>query len=216
MSRKFAKYSRTGPYQIGGYCFGGLVAFEMAQLFVSRVSSPRWSRLFSAALRFNHLLPRPKISHRPANGTRLASLLSSPIKITAEYSERAVLACKSCVLRKYVHGVLLGVGPRIPPAMRTNILTQMLGRAEQNYKPKPYPGSIVLFYGLGNDEFGPNLGWDGLAEHLEHRVIGDRALDSRREIMNEPLVGITARDWAAYLKRQSGISLPTANAVNVN
>ncbi len=78
----------------------------------------------------------------------------------------------------------------------------MLGRSEQNYKPKRYPGSIVLFYGRGYEEFGPNLGWDGLAERIEHCVIGDDVLAGRREIMNEPLVVITAEGLSALPRRE--------------
>jgi len=34
---------------------------------------------------------------------------------------------------------------------------------------------------------------------LQHCVIGDGNLDSRRDILNEPLVGITAQHLATYL-----------------
>jgi len=92
--------------------------------------------------------------------------------------------------------------------MRTEYVAQTLKRIEKNYKPKPYPGSIVLFYGRGTNNFGPDLGWEGLAEALEHHVIGDKVMDGRREIMNDPLVGITARELAPYLTAKNGASLP--------
>jgi len=202
------KVQPTGPYHIGGYCFGGLVAFEMAQLLLQQGEQPAVVALFSAALRYNHLVSRPKVRSpaRPV-GPRLARLMASPVKSMLNISD-AVYWRVVRFVRKYVYGALLGLGLRIPPGMRTMYLTEMLGRAEQHYKPRYFPGSIVLFYGPGNDEFGPNLGWDGLAERLEHRVIGDQVLDSRREIMNDPLVGITARELAPYLTAKHGASLP--------
>ena len=76
---------------------------------------------------------------------------------------------------------------------------QMLTWAEEKFQPQPYAGSLVLFYGEGTLDFGANLGWDGLAEDFEQCVIGDGMLDSRRDIMNEPLAGTTAKKLAPYL-----------------
>jgi hypothetical protein len=67
---------------------------------------------------------------------------------------------------------------------------------------------LALFHGGEAKELGPNLGWDGLAERYEHYVIGDGDLDSRRDIMNEPLVGITARKLAACLNPKKRALLP--------
>jgi len=113
-------------------------------------------------------------------------------------------------VRRSTYRVLLGLGLRIPPAMRTMHVVQNLLRAEQSYKPKPYQGSIVLFYGPGSLEFGSNLGWDGLANQFEHCVIGDEVVENRRDIMNDPLVGITAKELAPYLAGQRGASLRTS------
>jgi len=193
------KLQPKGPYHIGGYCFGGLVAFEMARLLTQQGDPPRLVALFSAALRYNHLVQRPTVQppERPL-GSRLARLMAAPGKSIGNLSNAGYWRV-ALVVRKYVYGALLGLGLRIPPGMRTMYLAEMLSRAEQCFKPKYYPGSIVLFRGPGSDENGPDMGWDGLAEHFEHRVIGDQVLDSRREIMNYPLVGITARELAPYL-----------------
>jgi amino acid adenylation domain-containing protein len=202
----------AGPYRIGGYCFGGLVAFEMAQLLRHQGEEVVLLALFSAELRYNHLLPPPKAKprERPV-GPRLAHLMASPAKSIRNISNAGYWRV-AVVVRKYVYGSLLGLGLRIPPGMRTMYLAEMLGRAERSYTPKYYPGPIVLFRGPGSQEDGPNMGWDGLAERFEQRVIGDQVLDSRREIMNYPLVGITARELAPYLTAKDGTSLPHESA----
>ena len=94
-------------------------------------------------------------------------------------------------------------------------IAERLGEAEKRYHPQPYAGAIALFYGLGTLDFGPNLGWDGLAESFDHHVIGDGVLDSRRDIMNEPLVGITAKQLAPYLTSNCGALLPVTS-LNAN
>jgi thioesterase domain-containing protein len=75
------KVQPTGPYYLGGYCFGGLVAFEIACILRQQGEPPALVALFSAALRCNHSVPPPKAplsSARPL-GARLARVLSSPI-----------------------------------------------------------------------------------------------------------------------------------------
>ena len=208
------KVQPDGPYHIGGYCFGGLVAFEMAQQLLLHGEQPALVALFSAELRYNHFVPRPK-AYPPAQSmvARLARWLSSPVRSLRSKSRELYWRTKPAV-RKSTYRVLLGLGLRIPPGMRTMYVVQNLGRAEQSYKPKPYAGSIVLFYGQGSDEYGPNLGWDGLADHFERCVIGDGVVDNRRDIMNDPLVGITARKLAPYLDAQRGALLPH-ESVNV-
>ena len=199
----------NGPYYIGGYCFGGLVAFEMARMLRQQGEELALVALFSAALRFNHLTLQPSAQspdHQPL-GPRLARVLSSPAKTLRNISTatywRARLLARQCAQRS-----LFRLGFRLPPGMRTMYVLETLGRAEQNFKPKPYSGPIVLFCGPGNDEYGPDLGWDGLAEHIEHHVIGDQVLDSRRDILIEPLVGATAKALAPYLNANVGASLP--------
>lgn len=200
------KVQPNGPYCIGGYCFGGLVAFEMAQILRQQGEQAMLVALFSAALRFNHLVVcRPKKVQAPVRtwGARLTHALLSPMKTLRNLANAAYWHARLLV-RRCTQSCLFSLGLRLPPRMRAIYVLETLGQAEQNYKPKPYPGSLVLFYGPGSDEFGPNLGWDGLAEHLEHRVIGDEVLDSRRDIMLDPLVGITARELAPYLDAEKG------------
>jgi hypothetical protein len=45
------------------------------------------------------------------------------------------------------------------------------------------------------------MGWDGLAANLENHEIGDNGLRTRRDIMNEPLVGSLANELRACLDK---------------
>ena len=85
-------------------------------------------------------------------------------------------------------------------------------RVHRGLRRSAPPGAIALFYGLGTHRFRTKSGGDGLAESFDHRVIGDGVLDSRRDIMNEPLVGIiTAKQLAPYLTHNRGAMLPATS-----
>ncbi len=73
--------------------------------------------------------------------------------------------------------------------------------AERNYLPQRYPGRLILFRGRGLSEYenDPNMGWDGLAEHIENHEIGDVGQRTRRDIMNQPLVKLLAKELTVYL-----------------
>ena len=97
--------------------------------------------------------------------------------------------------------LFLQLGLKVPQALRTMYVVRMIQRAEQNYVPQPYPGSLILFRGHGLYENDPNMGWDGLAANLENHEIGDSGLRTRRDIMNEPLVGSLANELRACLDK---------------
>lgn len=93
----------------------------------------------------------------------------------------------------------LAVGFPIPQALRTMYVVRMINATESRYAPKRYDGVLTLFRGKGLYEDDRNMGWDGLAEAIEHHEIGDGGLRSRRDIMNEPLVGLLAQELQACM-----------------
>jgi amino acid adenylation domain-containing protein len=203
------KIQPAGPYYLGGYCFGGLVAFEMARILQRQGEETALLALFSAALRFNHkerpVAPLPSL--KPPFTVRFARALAAPLKTVRNLSG-AIYWRLVRILRKVRSSVMVGMGLRIPPDMRTMYVTDALGDAERLYRPDPYAGTVTLFYGQGTLDFGPNLGWDGLATTFEHHVVGDGIVDNRRDIMNEPLVEVTAKQLAPHLSVSSGAMLP--------
>jgi amino acid adenylation domain-containing protein len=209
------KVQSSGPYYLGGYCFGGLVAFEMARILQQQGEAAELVALFSAALRFNHkvkpTIPGAAPRARNSFGTRLVRVAASPGRtvrnlVSWMYWKTVPHA------RKLSYRMRFALGRRIPPSMRAMYVLEGLENAELMFRPKPYAGTVALFHGSDAKEFGPNLGWDGLAKRFEHHLIGDGGLDSRRDIMHEPLVGITARKLAACLNSKSGASLPETSS----
>jgi amino acid adenylation domain-containing protein len=208
-----------GPYRIGGYCFGGLVAFEMAQQLQARGEKPEIVGLFSAPLRFNRLTatPQKKAAEHASGADRLKRLLLSPRKALGW--RVAALGEK---IRSRMHSatcsLFLTAGLKIPQSMRTLYIVRTLQRAEEQYIPQKYPGTIVLFCGGGLEENAddPRLGWDGLANEIEHYEIGEPGQRSRRDIMNEPLVSELARQLSARLEQSGGTSATAARKISFN
>ena len=188
------KLQPKGPYCFGGYCFGGIVAYEMAQQLLRQGEPAALVVQFTAELRFHRQFAAPPKPKPPANPTskRLATFLKNPVR--ALYRIAAVRIAKEwekCAPRFYP--IWFKFGLRLPARMRTLYVWRTLIRAEKNYVPKPYPGLVVMFHGSDYQD-DPNLGWDGLAEGIEHHIIGNSSQDSRRDLMNEPWVGQTARE----------------------
>jgi hypothetical protein len=104
--------------------------------------------------------------------------------------------------------MFLAMGLPIPQTLRTMYVVRMINATESAYVPKPYSGTVTLFRGRGLYEDDPNMGWEGLAANLEVCEIGDGGLRSRRDIMNEPLVGLLAKQLEASIAEVTGKNGP--------
>jgi aspartate racemase len=201
------KVQPQGPYQIGGYCFGGLVAFEMAQQLLAQGQPASLVAMFSAPLRYHRRVPDPNVE-RPVstNATlrrsRMGRLIFSPGQALhwrlhlAQRMVRQSLHWATCKL-------FLLAGVPIPATLRTMYVVRTINQAEQSYVPQPYSGTITLFRGKGLYENDSNMGWNGLADHLQIFELGDGGLRSRRDIMNEPLVSLLAQHLCKCLSHTS-------------
>jgi len=190
-----------GPYFIGGYCFGGLVAFEMAQQLRSQGQQAALVAMFSAPLRFHRVSRKRRDTVETAGmSSRWSRFLRSPVQalrwrlVSFARSTRSWLHMTTC-------RAFLKFGLRVPQSLRTMYVVRMINQAEQHYAPALYEGTLSLFRGKGLYEDDPDMGWDGLARHLENFEIGDTGLRSRRDIMNEPLVASLAKQLRTCLDR---------------
>lgn len=200
------KVQPSGPYYLGGYCFGGIVAFEMAQQLQRQGENAALVVLFTAVLRYHRRESAPAPVSKPKPQTKsarqkLATLMKSPLR--ALYRKSAVfIEHKILKLEPLTHSIFFGLRGTIPPYMRTRYVWRTLFNAEQNYVPQPYSGTLVMFHGSDYAD-DTNLGWDGLAEQIEHHVIGNSSHDSRRDLMNEPFVGRTAQELGDCIARSA-------------
>jgi amino acid adenylation domain-containing protein len=184
----------SGPYLIGGYCFGGIVAVEMAQQLRRDGEVLGIVALFSAPLRFNRPRPLSAPVSRSA-AARLKRILGSPGKVATRRWRSAKVSAQMGMCRAFTN-----LGKPVPQMLRTTYVDQMLRRAEWKYVPKSYPGSLHLFRGCGLYDNDPQMGWGGLADELYDHIIGRAVTHRRREIMTEPLVSELARELRCALQ----------------
>jgi len=169
-----------GPYRIGGYSFGGVVAFEMARLLgpdnvaqllmIDAYAHPHtWPLKSRAMVRARKLAYRARdLSRQPLSATvsvirkKLLDLLSNR---EARKAERAV----------YINNWLGAVDPNLPLPLRQ---TRVAGDAALiAHTPKYYPGKITFIRAGKTGPVFPSDAanvWRGKTHQFElHTTVGD-------------------------------------------
>lgn len=197
-----------GPYLLGGYCFGGLVAFEMAHqlreagqavALLALVSPIALPDAQSALLRAE--VPTPYAGIRRHAGalarlgyrewgpyvlSRVAGKLTEAVAEVIQWSREGArsLTCHVC----------LRLGYTLPPGMRSDYILSVYKQALRDYEPKPWPGKIVVLRGKDDPR---DLGaWKRLAVGgFEVREFpGDH-----HSILREPHIASLAKNLNRYL-----------------
>jgi amino acid adenylation domain-containing protein len=193
-----------GPWLLAGYCFGTIVAFEMAQILSREGEDVRLVAMFNGPSPswieqwgwFGNQPSQRKLRPRPARVTRkqkVVRALREPRRIFKALAWHAGL--KIDELR--VKAALARSRP-IPEHTREQYFFGLHARAERSYESKPYPGDLLVFYGEGLYE-DPTLGWKDLAGGGVHAkaVPGEHA--NNRDVMREPAVQFVADELERYL-----------------
>lgn len=220
-----------GPYYLAGYCFGSIVAFEMAQrllragegvnlLAAFNGPSPGWIR------RYGSIGGQPSMQDAPVRRqrslpARAVGVLTNPEKVR---KWTAYLAWR--LDKTLVDPVRIALAMRferpLSEEQREIFFLEIAGHAQTLYRPSRYPGPLVVFYGEGVYE-DPALGWSGTAESVEtYGIPGPHR--GNRTLMAEPAVtpladrmqDVLARARAGALRARSGAErspAPVADAV---
>jgi thioesterase domain-containing protein len=137
-----------GPYVLGGYSFGAVVAFEMAQRL--RRAGHEVALLF---LLFPGAPPGGTLSaderHRPRS--RLGAVRSEVgrnLRELAQLGPRKKLARiipgVKARLQAQAITVRVSVGLRLPPSVRSRYIRDIYFRAYRSYVPRPYPSPTLV------------------------------------------------------------------------
>ncbi|HET8643616.1 MAG TPA: alpha/beta fold hydrolase, partial [Pseudonocardiaceae bacterium] len=147
----------TGPYHLGGWSMGGLVAYEMAQQLRAAGEQVGLLALIET--------PHPDlIEDQPDDATTLARLLEGRVALDPDQLRNLPPAQR-------LHHVLTeaeraGV---VPPGMDPDRARQLLDvytahlDAARRYRPGPYPGRVLLLRAAESAD----LGWGDLGERFE-------------------------------------------------
>jgi thioesterase domain-containing protein len=136
-----------GPYLLGGYCFGGKVAFEMAQQLYAQGHKVGFVGLFESYLPVSSYIAdfEQRVRYHLDNFLKLS--LQGKVRLALELGRRRFLK----------------ISGKLSPNL-ARPMSQALG--EINYIPQSYPGRLTLFHAIERDPnlyYEPEMGWGGLA-----------------------------------------------------
>ena len=214
MAVRYAKdlcaFQSKGPYYLGGYCFGGYVAYEMARYLESQGEQVGLLLLIDSAAPNSDYerVPwwRPAFYPRFARNSAywLADFLELQVHERRDFVQR-----KWGAMKRKAKG-LFGNGESAGFALEEYIDTTQFPEHElelwrlhltagTNYVPKPYGGRVLLLRTRGQPffcSFDPQYGWGKLVlGGLEVRVVPG----AHERIFMEPDVQILAREVKAAL-----------------
>jgi thioesterase domain-containing protein/acyl carrier protein len=208
-----------GPYDLAGYCFGGIVAFDMAQRLRAEGEDVRMLVMFNA--------PSPIWIRSGPSRRAQAGASAGPPPRTLTQRVIGVLTSREKI-RHYAHHYWWRAKRTLYPArfwlsakldrplreeLREDYFLRMCAVAQLEYQPELYDGEIAMFYGEGLYD-DPELGWGSLAEHVRsYSVPGEHR--GNRDAMAEPQVASIAEYLDQYLTSVRGNGGRTTGAAGL-
>jgi thioesterase domain-containing protein len=186
-----------GPYLIGGYCFGALVATEMAQQLRANGEEVGVLALF--------------VGYAPDRGKRRASLsrLGARLRFHLDQARSRRRGELAYVLESGGRAAR-ALGAEVMSWLRPDVRRTNL-RAARRYVPRTYPGRMTVF--LSGEPprdyvLDPARDLGGLTAHTLEVVPVPGSADT---MMKEPHVGALSERLKALLDRAPAKELPTAS-----
>jgi len=215
------KFKPSGPYYLGGYCFGGNVAYEMARQLRAQnheVGLLLLINCWSNNSSYMRVRPTPRVMWH--------SFINFMVRLQHQFragmeNPRAFIKWRAAWIGRRFKAMIAGdVRDRLSVEDIVNMSSQSEDeknlwrthvQAWLNYVPQSYPGRIVLFRTRGHPlvcSFDPKMGWGELATcGVDVRVCrGDH-----ETILEEENVGEAAEELKDVLERLSPND--TANAL---
>ncbi|MEP1076598.1 amino acid adenylation domain-containing protein [Leptolyngbya sp. PL-A3] len=207
-----------GPYYLGGWSFGGLVAFEMAQQLTQAGESVALLAIFDTAA--------PIAANRPTPRESLTFLLKtalwSTLPFLLDYGAIAISRLSQVLQRSRAISTQTtsqsdwlsrwqwwAIARLMPEESRLRLLDEsaigpMLrifaanSQAAYHYAPQPYPQPITLFQAMGASQHSQSdttLGWNQLTPYVQvHTVPGNHL-----SMLKPPHVQTLAQILKSYL-----------------
>jgi thioesterase domain-containing protein/acyl carrier protein len=209
--KEIRKFQPEGPYYLGGFCFGGNVAFEMAQqltaagekigLLVMLESSPpnisqkqSWSAT-AAKYSLENIVENVKDFAHGSSDQKFALLKTKGKKLAQKFKKKIAPAPENGT--PVALNQILDLST-YPEGYVTYAETHW--DALTHYHPQPYSGEITLFrakkQGLSN--FNHSLSWDVLAGD---RVNVTVVPGTHESMLQEPNVQIVAAELRSLLEK---------------
>jgi thioesterase domain-containing protein/acyl carrier protein len=161
-----------GPYYLGGYCMGGVVAFEMAQQLIKQGQQINLCAMFETYNPQYDVNPTSFFQKLYYSLENISFHLQNFIKLKTKDKFRFVCKKASVELGRIKEGIVAGFSKTISSLTfkknqkhSANSIRKIHDQAYYNYKPQFYPGRLTLFrpqqFFSGADD--PHFGWKNLA-----------------------------------------------------
>ena len=205
-----------GPYSIFGYCFGTIVAFDMAQRLLQEGEevanvvlfngpSPSWCRQYNGSIARQ---PSRATARRAREAAATATQRSLPRKVVGVLTNPTKIRrwirqlwriTRDRAYDRFRFRTSLALNLPLPEHLRERQFLRISAKAEQAYEAESYPRALFIFYGQGLYD-DPQLGWAGFAERIEtFAVPGEH--EGNRDAMAEPNVAFVADRLEEILAR---------------
>lgn len=140
-----------GPYYLGGYSFGGVVAFEMARQLTAQGAEVKWLALFDTNC---PILPQTNFKEKYKGMSALDYLRSRPASLARAFHRLFILTLFHACRR---------LGRPFPGRFRLGGQFLFYRTARRHYRPGRYTGSVALFRTVENKRQ-DDLGWSALID----------------------------------------------------
>jgi amino acid adenylation domain-containing protein len=226
--REIRKVQANGPYFVGGYSFGGVVALELAQQLTSKgdrvgllalLDPPSLVDRDSSRSHAGRYAKEPttrrqrhSMSHHAQHLSTL-TLKEQLAYIRVRVTQRAASLFRTAAAKKLAQRLVIsasvGLGRRLPVFVRSLYIFDKYASALSRYVPRPYQGRAILFRGEGRN-YRYEADWPQLLEcDLEVHVLNG----SHAEICDErPQVRVWADKLRGALTRAQGDVASSAQA----
>lgn len=186
-----------GPYRIGGYCSGSLFAVEIARQLRELGKEVRLLFIVEPARRLVQTSVKSASSEESEQQSGWHRLRRLPWhKKIGFVTERIQwhLVQKIGLSRSLLCRLYAMVGKPIPLRLRRYyIINVVYGKAFSRYQPKPFQGTVRLYYS-GSEHYGGSLDWSRITTETVEAVSISGA--NHMNILEEPF----AREWTDALR----------------
>ncbi len=206
MARRYVDEVRAvqpaGPYLLGGYCFGSIVAWEMVRLLRQAGEDVAVLVVFNG--------PTAEIAQRRQHDARARSQPADPFRRLRRRAGLAIMDARRVAHEARRESRIRLARLRHRPLGEGFLRSFYKSRCrhlEQHHRTPPWSGRVVVFRANGVYEEDHAQGWgEHAATVVVHEITGEHA--NQRTLMDEPHASAMAPLLAAELRRASGVPVP--------
>jgi thioesterase domain-containing protein/acyl carrier protein len=200
-----------GPYLLGGWSAGGVVAFEMAQQLRRQQEGVAFLAILDTGAPIRgYRYGLSEYNHMAAEVVEFARRIEQETRyeLGVTYEELRDLDVDEMLERflARIEGLDLPIPPSGKQALRAGLrVIELVMKATKTYSPKSYPGPLTVFSCLERTSmeievgtklgYGPSLGWEQYSPEVQVQMIPGH----HRSMLLEPQVGALATHLRRYL-----------------